>query len=103
MIIRLEFSHRHRAVEARCTLKVRNIPFINDTEHLSVFFFYKRLHADCTWKCFQQGSLNICSYLLSFQGECLSTNTKLAFLKELIRSIMTYACLSWEFAVDTYL
>jgi hypothetical protein len=35
-----------------------------------------------------------------FRSERLRTNIKLTFHKALIRNIMTYACLAWEFAAD---
>jgi hypothetical protein len=38
-----------------------------------------------------------------FKSERLSTNFNLIFHKVLIRSIMTYACPSWEFAADRHL
>jgi hypothetical protein len=36
-----------------------------------------------------------------FKSERLSTNIKLALYKDLIRSVMTYACPTWEYAADT--
>jgi hypothetical protein len=42
------------------------------------------------------------SYSL-FKSERLSANIKLTLHKPLIRSVMTYACPSWEFAADIYL
>jgi hypothetical protein len=38
-----------------------------------------------------------------FKSERLSANIKLTLHKILIRSAMTYACPTWDFAVDTYL
>jgi hypothetical protein len=38
-----------------------------------------------------------------FKTERLSTNIKLTFHKALIRSVITYACPTWEFATDTHL
>jgi hypothetical protein len=38
-----------------------------------------------------------------FKSDGLSTNSKLTLHKALIRSIMTCACPSWEFAADTHL
>jgi hypothetical protein len=38
-----------------------------------------------------------------FKSERLSANIKLTLHKALIRSIMTYACPAWEFAVDNHL
>jgi hypothetical protein len=37
-----------------------------------------------------------------FKSERLSTNIKVIFHKALIRSVVTYACLPWEFAGDTH-
>jgi hypothetical protein len=37
-----------------------------------------------------------------FKTECLSANIKLILHKVLIISVMTYACLAWELAADTY-
>jgi hypothetical protein len=38
-----------------------------------------------------------------FKSERLNANIKLTLHKALIRSVMTYACPTWEFAADTYL
>jgi hypothetical protein len=38
-----------------------------------------------------------------FKSERLRGNVKLTFHEALIRSVMTYACLAWEFASDTCL
>jgi hypothetical protein len=38
-----------------------------------------------------------------FKSERLSVNIKVTLHKALIRSIMTYACPTWEFASETYL
>jgi hypothetical protein len=38
-----------------------------------------------------------------FKSERLSTNIKLTFHKALIRSVITQACSTWEFAPDTHL
>jgi hypothetical protein len=38
-----------------------------------------------------------------FKSERLSANIKLTLHKALIRSVMTHACPSWEFAADAYL
>jgi hypothetical protein len=38
-----------------------------------------------------------------FQSECLSTNMKLTLYRTLIRSLMSYARPTWEYAVDAHL
>jgi hypothetical protein len=38
-----------------------------------------------------------------FKSGCLSTNSKLTLYKALIRSVMTYACPTWEYAADAHL
>jgi hypothetical protein len=38
-----------------------------------------------------------------FKRECLSTNIKLTLYKAMIRSVMTYACPTWEYAADAHL
>jgi hypothetical protein len=38
-----------------------------------------------------------------FKIELLNANIKLNLLKALIRSVMTYACVVWEFAVEFHL
>jgi hypothetical protein len=38
-----------------------------------------------------------------FRSEWLSANIKLTLYKKMIRSVMTYACPTWEFAADTHL
>jgi hypothetical protein len=38
-----------------------------------------------------------------FRSEWLSADIKLTLNKALIKSLMTYACLTWEFVADTHL
>jgi hypothetical protein len=38
-----------------------------------------------------------------FTSEYLSTDIKLMLYRALIRSVMTYVCLTWEYAVDARL
>jgi hypothetical protein len=38
-----------------------------------------------------------------FKNERLSTNIKVTLYKALVRSVMTYACPTWELVADTYL
>jgi hypothetical protein len=38
-----------------------------------------------------------------FKSERLSANIKLTLYKALFRSVMTYACLAWEFAAESHL
>jgi hypothetical protein len=38
-----------------------------------------------------------------FKNGCLSTKIKLTLNKALIRSVMTYACPTWEYVVDVHL
>jgi hypothetical protein len=38
-----------------------------------------------------------------FKSERLSTNVNLTFYKALMRSVMIYACPTWEYAADAHL
>jgi hypothetical protein len=85
------------------TLTGRNIPFVNSAKYLGVIFDKKvtwRLHIEMNEaKAF---STFIRLYSL-FKSERLSANIKLTLHKAVIRSVMTYASLAWEFAADTHL
>jgi hypothetical protein len=97
------FSHRFRRPGAHLTLNGQNVPFVNHVKYLGVIFDKRitlRLHIDMIEaKAFRTF---IRAYSL-FRSNCLSTNIKLTLHKALIRSVMTYACLTWEFVADTQL
>jgi len=97
------FSRGIKPVESHLTLKGRNIPFVNNVKYLGVNFDRKitwRPHIErIETKAF--GTF-INTYSL-FKSERLSANIKLTLYKALIRSVMTYACPTWEFAADTHL
>jgi hypothetical protein len=95
------FSHQNRL--PGLMLHGQNIPFANNVKYLDVIFDQRM-----TWslyietikaKAFQTF---IRLYSL-FKSERLSANIKLTLHKALIRSIMTYACPSWEFAAEIHL
>jgi hypothetical protein len=96
------FSHRIRPSESSYTERAE-YPIVNNATYLGVIFDKKvtwRPHIDIieakTLRAF------ITTYSL-FRSKRLSTNIKLTIHKALIRSVMTYACPTWEFAADTLL
>jgi hypothetical protein len=97
------FLHRIRLLESLLTINGQNIPFVNNVKYLGVIFDRKiawRLHIKTIeTKAFRAF---IRTYSL-FKSEHLSANIKLTLYKALIRSIMTYASTTWQFAANTYL
>jgi hypothetical protein len=97
------FSHRHRPPESHLTLNERNFPFVNIIKYLGVIFDMKitwRLHIEMIEAKAFRTFIRIYSL---FKSERLSTDIKLTLHKALIRSVMTYACPTWDFAADTHL
>jgi hypothetical protein len=97
------FSRSHRPPEFHLTLNGQNIPFVNSEKYLGVIFDMKvtwRLHIEMIEAKAFRNFIRIYSL---FKSERLSTNIKLTLHKALIRSIMTYGCLAWEFAADNHL
>jgi hypothetical protein len=97
------FSHRRRPPESLLTLNGRNIPFVNSVKYLGVIFDKKltwRLHIEMNEVKAFRTFIKVYSL---FKSERLSANIKLTLHKALIRSVMTYACPTWDFAADTHL
>jgi hypothetical protein len=92
---------RLRPPEVHLTLNKWNIPFVNHVKCLGVMFnkmITQRLHIEMIKaKAFR----TIIRVYSLFKSERLSANFKLTLHKALIRSVMTYACPTWEFAADT--
>jgi hypothetical protein len=93
------FSRRRRMPKEDLQLNGRNIPFLNSAKYLGVIFD-RRL----TWRLHIEKTLGtyITTYSI-FQSKHLSANIKLIVYRALIRSIMIYACPTWEFAADAHL
>jgi hypothetical protein len=97
------FSRRRRNPENQLQLNGRNIPFVNSAKYLGVIFDRRmtwRLHIERTTA--KALGTYIRTYSL-FKSKQLSANVKLILYRALIRSIMTYACPTWESAADTHL
>jgi hypothetical protein len=79
-------------------LNGRNIPFVSSVKYLGVIFdkiMTWRLHIEnIEAKAFR----TLIRLYCLFKSERLNANIKLTLHKALIRSVMTYACPSWEFA-----
>jgi hypothetical protein len=83
-------------------LNGRNIPFVNSVKYLGVTFdrmLTWRLHIEKTVT--KALSTYIRTYSI-IKSTHLSVNIKLIMYRTLIRSIMTYACPTWEFVADTH-
>jgi hypothetical protein len=97
------FSHRLRPPETHLALDGRNIRLVNHVKYLSVIFDKRitcKLHIEMTEAKAFRAVTRIYSL---YKSERLSANIKLTFHKELIRSVMTYACPAWEFTTDMHL
>jgi hypothetical protein len=95
------FSRGNRPAESHLTLKERKIPFVNQVKYLGVIFDRKvtwRYHIDMIVAKAFRTFIRVYSL---FKTERLSANIKLTPHRALIRSIMTYACPTWEFVRQT--
>jgi hypothetical protein len=97
------FSHRRRSPKSRLKLHGRNIPFVNNVKYLGVIF-EKRITWRLNIEMIEAKAFRTFIRIYSlFKTKRLSTNIKLTLHKALIRSVMTYACPTWDFAADTHL
>jgi hypothetical protein len=94
-------SHRLRPPEAHLTLNGQNIPFVNHVKCPGVIFDKRitlRLNIELSEaKAFRKFNKIYCT----FKSERSSANIKITLYKALVRSVMTYACPTWELAADT--
>jgi hypothetical protein len=97
------FSHRHTPVKASLTLKGRHIPFTNHVKYLGVIFYKKLVWKLCTEMIATKALHAFFSIYPILKSEHLSIGNKLIVYKALIRFVLTYACLAWEFVADNYL
>jgi hypothetical protein len=84
-------------------LNGRNIPFVNIVQYLGVIFDRRmtwRLHIE---KIAAKALGTYIRIYSIFKSKRLRANIKLIVYRALIRSIMNYACPTWEFAADTHL
>jgi hypothetical protein len=97
------FSRRLRAPDDVLQLNGQDFPFVNNVMYLGVTFDRRM-----TWRYRIERTVAKAlhtytrSYSL-FKSGHLSTNIKLTFYKALVRSIMPYACPTWEYAVGANL
>jgi hypothetical protein len=97
------FYKRRRMLGDDLQLNGRNIPFVNGVKYLGVIsdrMMTWRLHIENT------AAKVLGTYIRThsiFKCKHLSANIKLIVYRALIKSIMTYACPTWEFAEDTHL
>jgi hypothetical protein len=95
------FSKRRRVPGDDLQLNGRNIPFVNTVKYLGVIF-----NRRMTWRPHIE---KIAAKILGtyfriysiFKSKHLNANIKLILYRALIRSIMTHACPTWEFAANT--
>jgi hypothetical protein len=97
------FSKRLRMPGDELQLNGRNIPFVNSVKYLGVIFDRRM-----TWRQHIEkiAAKALGTYIRAysiFKSKHLNANIKLIMCRALIRSIMTYACPTWEFAADTQL
>jgi hypothetical protein len=84
-------------------LNGRNIPLVNHVKYFGVILDNRitwSLHIEIIEAKAFRTFIRINSL---FKDERLSANIKLTLHKALIRSVMTYACPTWELVTDTYL
>jgi hypothetical protein len=89
--------------EDELQLNGQDIPFVSNTKYLSVIF-----NRRMTWRAHieKTSAKALGTYIRTysvFKSKHLSANIKLIVYRALIRSIMTYAYPTWEFAADIHL
>jgi hypothetical protein len=97
------FSRILRVPDDVLQLIGQDTPFVNNVTYLGVTFdrgMIWRLHIERTVA--EVLRTYIRTYFL-FETERSSTNIKLTLYKALIRSVMTYACPTWEYTADAHL
>jgi hypothetical protein len=97
------FSKRRRMPGDDLQLNGRNISFVNSVKYLGVIF-----DSRMTWRLNIEkiAAKALGTYIRTystFKSKHLNANIKAIVYRALIRSIMTYACPTWEFAADTHL
>jgi hypothetical protein len=97
------FSRRPRLPEDDVQLNGRNIPFVNSVKYLGITFDRRmiwRLHIEKT------AAKALGTYIRTYsilKNKYLIAHIKLIVYRAVIRSIMSYACPTWEYAADTHL
>jgi hypothetical protein len=97
------FTLQNKPSDSLPTLNGWDIPFVNSVKYLGVIFDKRiiwRLHIEMIGAKAFRTFIRIYSL---FKSEQLSANIKLTLHKALIRSVMTYACPTWEFAAESRL
>jgi hypothetical protein len=99
------FPRRRRLPEDNLQLNDRKISFVKNIKYKYLGIIFDRrttwiLHIETTAATALGTYIKIFSLL---QSNHLNVDFKLIVYRALIRSIMTYACPTWEFAADTYL
>jgi hypothetical protein len=97
------FSYLLRPPGDHLALNGRNNPFVNHVKYLGVIS-----DKVCTWRLhtemIEAKAFRTFTRIYSLlKSERLSAKIKLTLHKALIRTVITYACLAWELAADTYL
>jgi hypothetical protein len=97
------FSRRLKVPDDVLQLKGCAIPFVNNVMYLGVTFDRMMM-----WRHHNERTVDkaLCMYVRTcslFRSGRLSTNIKLTLYRSLIRSVMTHACPSWEYAADAHL
>jgi hypothetical protein len=97
------FTHQNRPPDSPLTVNGRNIPFVNSVKYLGVIFD-KRMTWGLHIEMIKAKAFRMFIRIYSlFKSEQLCANIKLILHKALIRSVMTYACPTWEFAAESHL
>jgi hypothetical protein len=97
------FSRTLRVPDDLLQWNWRDIPFVKNVTCLGVTFdrrMARRHHIETTVT--KALRMYVRTYFL-FKSGCLSTNIKLTLYNALIRSVMTYACPTWEYTADAHL
>jgi hypothetical protein len=97
------FTHWNNPPDSLLTANGRNIPFVNSVKYLGVIFDKRiawRLRIEMIEAKVFRTFIRIYSL---FKSKRLSANIRLTFHKALIRSVLTYACPTWEFVAECHL
>jgi hypothetical protein len=97
------FSKRRRMSRDDLQLNGRHIPFVNSVKYLGVIFDIRMTWRPHIGKIAAKALGTYIRTYSIFKSIHLNANIKLIVYRVRIRSIMTYACPTWQFAAGTHL
>jgi hypothetical protein len=97
------FCRRLTVPDSILQVNGQDILFVNKVTYLGVALSRRMTRRQHIERTVAKALLTYVRTYSLFRSGCLSTNIKLTLDRILIRSVMTYACPTWEYVVDVHL